>query len=445
MITDDFIPHLERFTSYEEASQRFRWNIPDSFNIVDAVCRRHPDAVTRIALIEVRPAADNVYTFNAINFLADRFAAVLASTGIRKGDRVAVILAQSAAVPVAHLGALKVGALVVPLSPALDPALLVHRIKDSGAHAVVVDVAVRGKLEGIIAAPADGGTVFVATDFVVGEDVQPPDRNFWAEVYRASSDFEAVETDAGTAAFLFYDRAPASEGVIYGHGALAGHLPAFEMSNNVALSKDDVFWTPGDWATASSLCGLLYSSWVYGLPVVACESETLKSARAIEMMKRCAVTTALLAPDEISALLEADTSAGDELDLKLRNIICGGAMVSSEIRKQVRAKFNAAVFQRHGWPEVACVAAHCDRWFPPRPGSLGRAAVGHRIEIIDENGNVVPLGTTGRLALRRPDPALSLGALRNRERTAASAIGEWFFTGELGHKDEDGYLWIARP
>src|SRR4029453_14197437 len=99
----DPTPHLERFETYDQAFREFKWIIPERFNIACAICRRHPDAITRVALKEVREAGINTYPFGALDFLSDKFAMALSESGIKQGDSVAVMLAQSAALAVAHL------------------------------------------------------------------------------------------------------------------------------------------------------------------------------------------------------------------------------------------------------------------------------------------------------------------------------------------------------
>ncbi|HLG16337.1 MAG TPA: AMP-binding protein [Blastocatellia bacterium] len=444
MTGDDFIPHLERFGDYEEACRRFRWRIPEGFNIPDAVCKRHPDSVTRIALIEMRPAAANTYTFNAIDFLADKFATVLVDSGVSPGDSIATILSQSAAVPVAHLGTLKSGAVVVPISPVLDPAVLECIVRESGASLLVVDIGVRGKLDGFIAGVATVRAIFVATDLVVGERLAEGDRNFWAEIYEASSDFDAVATTANTPAFNFYDPAPdlSRGGVTRCHGSLIGGLPAFEMCNGLALDRDTVFWTPNEWATTASLLGLLYPAWAYGLPVVAAELSRFDGERAIEVIGRCGVTTALMTPGQIAALARSHVDAKPQSTLKLRNVISTGGMLGEETRQRVRSRFGASVSQCYASRDVGLVTAHCHKWFASKPGSIGRPAPGHRVEVVDGNGNPIGPNTIGLLAINEAD-CRRFAAHSEEEGSTAPMSGEWRVTGDRGWKDEESYVWAC--
>src|SRR5258706_4269232 len=143
----DPTPHLDRFDSYEQACREFRWLIPQRINIATAICRRQPDAVTRIALSDVKEGGINTYTFGGLDYLSDKFATALSESGISQGDSVAVVLPPSAALAIAHLGALKTGAVVVPLSIVSDAALLQHVLADSGAGTLVVEDQIYGVVE----------------------------------------------------------------------------------------------------------------------------------------------------------------------------------------------------------------------------------------------------------------------------------------------------------
>src|SRR4029078_1085219 len=97
MEPDDPTPHLKKFQSDESASSEFHSSgfyssefhltVPDRFNIADAICKRHADAVTRIAVLDAKPAGKNTYTYGGLDFLSDKFATVLAQCGISQGDR----------------------------------------------------------------------------------------------------------------------------------------------------------------------------------------------------------------------------------------------------------------------------------------------------------------------------------------------------------------------
>ncbi|HLF83334.1 MAG TPA: AMP-binding protein, partial [Blastocatellia bacterium] len=290
MDSGDPTPHLERFDSYEQACREFRWRIPARLNIASAICRRHADAVTRIALNDVKEGGTNTYTFGGLDFLSDKFATALSELGISQGDSVAVVLPPSAALAVAHLGALKTGAVVIPLSMVSDAALQQYALADSAAKALVVDESIYGAFEAVARNLPN-----LTSRFVV-RDLRPTAttagfRDFWSEVDRASSVFDAAETDANSSAFIFYTELQGGcTGVVHSHRSVIGQLAAFEMFNDA--EADSVFWTSGDWSSSAAALGVLYPAWWYGCSLVAGAPED--RARVLGLMEQCEVTNVFI-------------------------------------------------------------------------------------------------------------------------------------------------------
>jgi acetyl-CoA synthetase len=279
----DPTPHLERFESYEQACREFRWLIPQRFNIANTICRRHADAVTRIALSDVKEGGINTYTFGGLDFLSDKFANALSESGVSQGDSVAVVLPPSAALAIAHLGALKTGAVVIPLSIGSGGVLLQYALADSNAKALVVDESIYGTFEALARNLPNLASRFVVRDFrptATNADF----KDFWSEVDRASSDFIAAETDATSAAFIFYvDSQGEINGVVHSHRSILGQLAAFEMFNDVQSGADSVFWTADDWSSPAAVLGVLYPAWWYGCSVVAGTSEDAASVQSVAL------------------------------------------------------------------------------------------------------------------------------------------------------------------
>lgn len=378
----DPTPHLERFDSYEQACREFRWLIPQHLNIASTVCRKHADAVTRIALSDVKEGGINTYTFGGLDFLSDKFATALSESGVSQGDSVAVLLPPSAALAIAQLGALKTGAVVVPLSIGSGGVLLQYALADSNAKALVVDESIYGTFEALARNVPNLTSRFVVRDLrpaVTSSDV----KDFWSEVDRSSSDFEAVETGANSAAFIFYVESKGEiNGVVHSHRSVIGQLTGFEMFNDVEGEADSVFWTAGDWSSPRAVLGVLYSAWWYGGSLVAGAAED-----------------------------DADVQG-----IKLNDV--------------------------YGRSETGLIFGSCERWFATPAGSVGRPVPGRSIEIIDQNGNVLPPGQAGYIGVHKSDPALFTEYHGSAARTAASFIGDWFLTGDVGYKNGDGDLYI---
>jgi acetyl-CoA synthetase len=97
----------------------------------------------------------------------------------------------------------------------------------------------------------------------------------------------------------------------------------------------------------------------------------------------------------------------------------------------------------YGQTEFNLVVSNCAEIMEVKPGSMGRAVPGHVVEIVDDDGNVLPTGTTGNVGLKHPDPVMFLEYWRNPQATRDKLAGDWFLTGDLGKKDDDGYFWFV--
>lgn len=373
-------PNLERFDTYEHACQQFNWVIPKRFNIASEICRKHPDAVTRIALSDIKQGGINTFTFGGLDFLSDKFATALSNSGIRQGDSVAVALGSSAALLIAHLGALKAGAVVVPLSlihdaPSLEPAL-----RGSDARALVVHETDRTRVEGLAQKLPSLKSLFVVCDLrpVIAS---PAVRDFWEEIDRGSSQFESVETDASAAAFIFYiDQQGKSTGVVHSHRSVIAQLAAFEMVVDVA--SDSACGPVGNWSSPYTLLGLIFPSLWHGS------------------------TVARDAPED------------------------------DAVAQRVR------VNDAYGKPETGWIIAKCDRWFTTAAGSIGKRVPGRSINIVDKTGSIVAPRQVGHLAVHKSDPGLFTEYHRAPDKTNASFVGDWFLTGDMGYQNRDGDFFL---
>ena len=428
---NDPTPHLDRFEIYEQACRQFHWVIPERLNIATSICRRHTDAVTRIALSDVKAGGVNTYTFGGLDFLSDKFATALRESGINEGDSVAVVLPQSAALAVAHLGALKIGAVVAPLSERSSTAFLDHALANSGAKAIVIDESIYDASES-----RARDAVYPATRFVV-RDLRPPATNagskdFWTEVDRASSDFDAGKTDSSSAAFIFYvDSDGDIIGIVHSHRSVAAQLAAFEMFNDVHGESEAAFWTAADWSTPAASLGMLYPAWWYGCSVVASTFEN--PARVMRSIEECEVSNIFVPASVPNAL-------ADLKHLKIRTVV---AETIRGTKSLVISDPNIALNQVSGSAETGWIFGTCARWFATPNGSAGRAVPGRSIGIIDHSGNVLPPRRAGRFAVHKSDPGLFLEYRDDSARAGESFIGDWFLTGDWGFSDEEGNLFVT--
>jgi acetyl-CoA synthetase len=139
---------LNEKSTYAELVNGFRWDLPDRFNIGEAVCsawaRRVPDQVAIIEHMDDGPARRT--TYGELEAMANRIANLLASRGVSAGDRVALLLPQCRETAAAHVAIYKMGAIAVPLAMLFGVEALQYRLQNSGAKALLMSHAARSNV-----------------------------------------------------------------------------------------------------------------------------------------------------------------------------------------------------------------------------------------------------------------------------------------------------------
>ena len=420
------------------AARDFAWQIPDRFNIGVAVLDRWAaEDPGRTALIEVdadgRPRS---FSFLDLARLSSRLANVLAAEGLQPGDRVAILLPQRHETGVAHAAILKSGMISIPLFILFGEEALEYRLGNSGTRAVITDAEGLAKLAAIRDRLPELKTILTV------DGPAPGALDCHAAIGRASDRFAAVDTAADDPAIIIYTSGTTGQpkGALHAHRVLLGHLPGVMFPHDGFPQPGDRFWTPADWAWIGGLLDVLLPSWYFGVPVVAHRARKFDPDATLDLMARFEVRNSFLPPTALKLLRR---SGARHPGLKLRSVGSGGESLGGELMDGGREGLGVQLNEFYGQTECNLVRGTGGGLPPVRPGWTGTAIPGHRVEIVDETGAVLPPGVQGVIAVRRPDPVMFLGYWRNAEATAAKFAGEYLLTGDLGQKDEAGYVRFA--
>ena len=422
--------------SYEEICRDFSWRIPERFNIAHAICDRHVGG-NREALIVERPDGSlESFTFERIHELSCRLANAFAAHGVQRGDRVAILLSQCAETLLAHLAAFRLGAISVPLFTLFGPEAISYRVQNSGARLVVTNDDGLSKLLPIRSELPDLATIF-NIDGPRGHAAVGLEE----AMDRASSRHEMVDTSSDDPAFLLYTSGTTAspKGVLNAHRALLGNLPGIELIHDLLPQPGDRMWTPADWAWAGGLLTTLFPGLFYGLTVVACRFAKFDPLVALDLMVRHRVRNIFMPPTALRMLRRA-APAGRQCDL--RSIASGGEKLDADTLAWSQDVLGAPISEYYGQTEISLCIGNSPRLFPTRTGSMGRAVPGHEPSVIDDEGQELPPGSIGQLAFRAPNPVMFLHYWNDPERTATKYRGEWCLSGDLCHRDDEGYFWF---
>ncbi len=423
--------------SYAEACARHAWKVPALYNIAWDISERHADGAR--ALVWHSGEGDGAsYTFGDLKRLSARLAAGLAALGLDRGSRAALMLPQTPEHAAAHIAIFKLGAISVPLSRLFGSEALRYRLGDSGARVLLTDGENLGKVLEI-------WTDLPELRYIVLCDRQPrrPDERrvlTFAEVLaRGSNDFPMVETRAEDPALLIYTSGTTGppKGALHAHRYLLGYN-GVDYANNF-FGPGDLYWSPADWAWVGGLLVGLFCPLAHGVPVLA-SAARFDPIGAFELMERYGVTNTLLSATALRKMaVEIDEPR--RFRLRLRCLFSGGERVTPEISRWTEERLGIQINEVYGQTEANILVGENIPLIPPRPEPLGKPYPGHEVAVVDDGGKVLPPGELGVIAVRRGDPVIMLGYWGRPEATDAAYRGEWFLTGDLGVRDEEGWIY----
>jgi len=426
--------------SYQAVYDNFRWQIPEYYNIGVDICDRQADRGHGTALIfESEEGRVDRYTFAQLKTLSNQFANALKAGGIAAGDRVGILLPQCPETAIAHIAVYKIGGIAVPLFTLFGTDALAYRLENSGAGCLITNGDNLAKILEIRDRLTRLEKIFVTEGEGHGHA-----EDFWESVQKGSDRFDPVSTRADDPALIIYTSGTTGppKGALHAHRTLLGHLPGVEFPHNFFPRENDLFWTPADWAWIGGLIDVLFPAWHHGIPVVAYRARKFDPEFAFHLAAKHRIRNAFIPPTALKMMRQvAHPKSRHRFDF--RSIASAGEALGAELLQWGREALGITINEFYGQTEVNLVVANCAEIMPVRAGSMGKAIPGHTVEIIDDHGNVVPPGSTGNIAIKRPDPVMFLEYWKNPQATREKFIGDWSLTGDWGKKDDEGYLWFV--
>jgi acetyl-CoA synthetase len=420
----DFL--LKHRTNYEHAYRHFEWPKLDEFNWALDYFDVMAAGNVRTALWVVDEAGVEVkLSFAEMSQRSDRVAQFLRERGVRRGDRILLMLGNEAPLWETLLAATKLGAVLIPAATLLGPEDLKDRLDRGGVRHVIAGAAHTGKF----AALNGAHTRICVSGPVAGW-------HSFEDAYRQSGAFapEGV-THASDPLLLYFTSGTTAKPKLVHHSHQsypAGHLSTMYW---IGLEPGDVHWnisSPG-WAKHAWSCWL--APWNAGATVFAYNYARFKAQSVLDMLAHKPITT-LCAPPTVWRMLIQEKLA--DYPVHLREAVAAGEPLNSEAIERVQAAWGITVRDGFGQTETTAIAGNSPGQ-TVKPGSMGRPLPGYRVELLDSVGQPAQEGEICLDLSTRP-LGLMLGYSGEIANPAEAIETGYYHTGDLAYRDEDGYI-----
>ncbi|MFJ3383545.1 MULTISPECIES: long-chain fatty acid--CoA ligase [unclassified Curtobacterium] len=380
------------------------------------------------------------------------YAGALRAKGVAEGSRVAILVPNVADFPRAYYATLALGAVAVPVHALLKRREVEYVLRDSGATLLVcaapllAEGAAGAALAGVevvtvlAPAPADGGTT------AAGAGEQPDVQQVPERLEDLAAQAEPLDTyvprDPFDTATILYTSGTTGKP----KGAEGTHFALLEQVNTNLMSTFDM--RRGDvllgalplFHTFGQTC-TMNTGFRAGATIVMLPKFDGDSALAAMVEHGCEIFMGV--PTMYMALLDAATRS--EARPALRYAISGGASLPLAVLERFQSVYDAPIHEGYGLTETSPVATFNHVGRPPHPGTIGTPIWGVDVEIADAETHdaivLLPHGEIGELVIRGHN--LMKGYLDRPDDTAEAIVDGWFRTGDLGTKDDEGYITIV--
>ena len=441
LLCDQFVHGVEK----EDGSlERLEFRNEDKFNfafdIVDGLARREPD---KLAMVHVaNDMTERRFTFKDMKDASSQAANYFTSLGVKRGDRVMLVLKRHYQFWFAILGLHKLGAIAIPATNQLMEHDFAYRFKAAGVSAIVC-TADGDTAHQVDIAEADAGAHL--TKVLVGGK-----REGW-------HDFDA-EYGLFSRRYTRKDDAPCGDDPMLmfftsgttGYPKIAVHSYKYALGHYVTarywhwVQPGGLHFTISETGWGKALWGKLYGQWLCEGAVFVYDFDRFDAEKILPMFAKYNITTFCAPPTMYRMLIKQDLSRFDLSSIQ--HATTAGEALNPEVYYQFEKATGLQIAEGFGQTEMTLGIANLVGQ-PLKPGSMGKPIPGYGIDLVNQDGTPTADGDTGEIVIhtagREHFCGLFLGYYQDKERTEAVWHDGLYHTGDLAWRDEDGFYWYV--
>ena len=432
-------------TDYDAACANFRIDVPEYFNFgYDVIDRWAETERNKLAMIWVdQEGNEKKYTFRDLRYLSNGAANILLKYGIKRGDRVMLMLPRIPEWWIFVIALIKLGAVFCPCPTMLTSKDIKYRVQAGKFRMIITDCENATKIDEVADACPLLDTLFLADGERDGWASFIHELEYPAPVSRHTVSMPvAKKTRATDPMMIYFTSGTTGEAkmVLHNHSYPLGHIITASLWQDV--TENDLHLTFSDTGWAKCAWGKIFGQWIAGACIFVYDIRgKFGATELLPLIEKYEVTTFCAPPTVYRMLILADLEKFDFRDL--RHCCSAGEPLNPEVIRVWEDGTGEAIYEGYGQTETVC----CIATFPcmkHKPGSMGRPAPGWHIELHDDDGKVVGAGEEGRIAVKlNPRPVgLFVEYLDNPEANRESFQNGYYYTGDKARMDEDGYFWF---
>lgn len=429
------------FGSYEDFLRNYLIKTPENFNfaydVLDRIAKEEP---SKRALVWHTPEGETKeFTFADISRLSDQTAAMLTRMGVKKGDKIMLVLKRHYSFWYTIMALHKIGAVTVPATNLLTKKDIVYRANAADIKGIIATG------HGAFPAYAQEALPECPTiEFMMMvEEKREGWLSFEEELAKPAEPFAPAQRPTTNDDILLLYFTSGTSGmpkmVVHDHTYPLGHIQTAVFWHQ--CQEDGLHLTVAETGWAKSVWGKLYGQWLAGCAVMAYDFDKFVPSEILEVIQKFGVTS-FCAPPTIYRFMM--TEEMEKYDLSsLQHCTIAGEALSPEVYQQWLRRTGIEMRECYGQTEL-CVAVCTFPWMKVNPGSMGKPSPMFDMDIVDEEGNSCPPGVVGEMVIRtrRGKPlGMFAGYYQDKTRTESVWHDGVYHTLDLAWRDEWGYYW----
>lgn len=410
-----------------------------AFDLVDALADRNPK---KLAMLHIsRDGTERRFTFKDIKRASNQVANYFKSLGIKKGDRVMLVLKRHYQFWFCMMALNKLGAIAIPATNQLQEHDFDYRFKSAGVSAIVCTA------DGDTAHQIDlaaAGCPELKHKFIVNGEREGW-RDFDEEYPLYSTHFKRTEdSPCGEDLMLMYFTSGTSgypKIAAHNYKYPLGHFHTAKYWHNV--DPDGLHFTISDTGWAKAMWGKLYGQWLAEAAIFVYDFDRFDAAEILPMFAKHNITTFCAPPTMLRMLIKQDISQYDLSSVK--HMTTAGEALNPEVYRQFEKITGLQILEGFGQSESTMIIGNMTG-APHKIGSMGKPAPIYDVHIIDSDGNDAEVGETGEIVINIENGlpcGLATCYYGDEEKTKETWDGKYYHTGDTAWMDEDGFYWYV--